>query len=103
WCGFEEGGLVHIADGAARLYGRADGLASESIRSLRLDAQGTLWVGTADGGLSRFKDGRFATLGPEQGIVDRFIGCILEDSAGNLWLSSHHGLQRVRRDDLDRC
>jgi len=102
WCGFEEGGLARLARGELSTFGRKDGLASDSVRCLFSDGD-TLWVGTADGGLSRLKDGRFANVGVAQGLVDSFIGCILADDQGYLWLSTHHGLQRIRRDELNRC
>ncbi|HLP24511.1 MAG TPA: two-component regulator propeller domain-containing protein, partial [Acidobacteriota bacterium] len=57
WCGFEEGGLAHLADGKVTIYHREDGLASDSVRCLLVDGD-TLWIGTADRGLCRYKDGR---------------------------------------------
>jgi signal transduction histidine kinase/ligand-binding sensor domain-containing protein len=102
WCGFEEGGLARLADGKLTIFHRQDGLASDSVRCLFSDDD-SLWIGTADGGLSRFKNGRFANLGVAQGLVDSFIGYILADDLGYLWLSTHHGLQRIAKDELNRC
>lgn len=103
WCGLVQGGLVHL-DGERRVqYRRADGLASDAVQCLHADERGMLWIGTADRGLSRFKDGRFVTLGKEQGLVDNVVCAILDDGLGYLWLSTHRGLQRIAKDELDRC
>ena len=103
WCGFEEGGLARIANGEVSTFHRKDGIASDSVQCLLSDDDGSLWIGTADNGLSRFKNGRFANLGVTQGLVDNAICYILDDGLGSLWLSTHHGIQRVAKDDLNRC
>ncbi len=102
WCGFEEGGLVRLADGKLTHFRTSDGLASDSVRCLFADGE-SLWIGTADGGLSRFKNGQFANIGVTHGLVDSFIGYVLGDEFGQLWLSTHHGLQRIAKDELNRC
>jgi signal transduction histidine kinase/ligand-binding sensor domain-containing protein len=103
WCGFEEGGLAHIVDGKVTIFRRQDGIASDAIRSLLVDDDGALWIGTADAGLSRYKQGRFANLGVTQGVADKVICKIVDDGRGYYWLSTHHGLQRVAKDQLNRC
>jgi signal transduction histidine kinase/ligand-binding sensor domain-containing protein len=103
WCGFALGGVARIADGRATLFRRAEGLASEAVYSLCVDEDDTLWVGTADRGLSRFKNGRFSNIGRVEGLVDDAICAILDDGLGYLWLSTHHGLQRIAKRDLNRC
>jgi signal transduction histidine kinase/ligand-binding sensor domain-containing protein len=103
WCGFALGGVARIADGRATLFRRAEGLASDAVHSLCFDEDGTLWVGTADRGLSRYKNGRFSNIGLTEGLVDDAICAILDDGLGYLWLSTHHGLQRIAKSDLNRC
>jgi signal transduction histidine kinase len=77
------------------------GLPSSWIRTLYLDAQGTLWIGTAGGGLSRLQDGRIATFTMREGLLDNTISQILEDDDGNLWLGGDRGIVRVKKRDLD--
>ena len=74
---------------------------SDLIRTLYLDAQGTLWIGTADGGLSRCAAGTFATFTTREGLPDNTISQILEDDAGRLWLGSNRGIACVSKRELD--
>jgi len=103
WCGFGFGGVARLADGQATLFRRTDGLASDAIHSLCIDDDDTLWIGTADRGLSRLKDGRFATINREHGLVDDVVCSILDDGLGCLWLSTHKGIQRITKSELNRC
>jgi signal transduction histidine kinase len=103
WCGFAQSGLARIVGEDVTFYRRADGLGSNSVQCLRADDDGTLWIGTADGGLIRLKDGKFMRLGPEHGLADTIICQILDDGLGYFWLSTHHGIQRVAKDELNRC
>jgi len=103
WCGFGEGGLARVVDGRVLMFHRKDGLASDSVQCLLLDDDGALWIGTVDGGLSRFKNGKFANVSMANGLVDNFVGFLLDDGLGYIWLSTHHGLQRIARDELNRC
>ena len=54
WFGTEGGGLYRLANGNFQHIGRNEGLLSDMIRTLYLDAQGALWIGTAEQGLSRW-------------------------------------------------
>ncbi len=103
WCGFALGGVARFADGRVTLFRTPEGLASDAVYSLCVDDDNMLWVGTADRGLSRFKDGRFSNIGRAQGLVDDAVCAILDDGAGYLWLSTHHGIQRIAKRDLNRC
>ncbi len=103
WCGFAQGGLTRLADGKLSNFRRTDGLGSDAIQCLYADEDGSLWIGTADSGLTRFKGGKFTNLGRAQGLADDVVSYILDDNAGYLWLSTHHGIQRVARDELNRC
>lgn len=103
WCGFAHGGLARLADGQLSFLRRSDGLASDAIQCLLSEPDGTLWIGTADNGLARLKHGRFANLGLAQGMADNVICAILDDGLGNFWISTHHGIQRIAREELNRC
>jgi signal transduction histidine kinase/ligand-binding sensor domain-containing protein len=103
WCGFAQAGLVRLADGKTTSFRQNDGLSSDAVQCIVADDDGSIWIGTADKGLSRFKDGRFANLGVEHGLIDSVIGYILDDGCGFFWLSTHHGLQRISKVELNRC
>lgn len=63
WAGTYEGGLTRIdARGGMQRYTQADdGLPSDTVLSLAVDAAGVLWVGT-DKGLARQQGDRFETV-----------------------------------------
>jgi signal transduction histidine kinase/ligand-binding sensor domain-containing protein len=103
WCGFSEGGLARIAGDDVSFFHRPDGLASDAVQCLFADDDGTLWIGTVDNGLSRFKDGRFANISVDQGLADSAICHLLDDGLGYIWISTHHGIQRVAKNELNRC
>jgi signal transduction histidine kinase len=62
-----------------------------------------LWLGTFGGGLNRFKDGRFAAINAEQGLLNNVICAIAEDKRGYFWMSSHGGILRVSKAELNAC
>ncbi len=103
WCGFSHGGLARFANGEVTFFRREDGVGSNSIQSLHADPDGSVWIGTADNGLTRFRDGHFVNLGVRHGLADSAVCHVLEDDRGFLWLSTHHGIQRVAKADLNRC
>lgn len=103
WCGFTQGGLARVKDGKVTVFGRKDGLPSEALQCLFLDTDGSLWIGTSDNGISRFKGGRFSNLNVTNGLVDNAICHIVDDGLGYFWISTHHGLQRVAKAELNRC
>ena len=94
-------GLVRYDHGKVKRWGEKDGLSSEFLTSLAVDADGTLWLSTSGAGLNRFKDGRITNYGLSQGLYDQTIYRVLPDSLGWLWMTSNHGLFRVARQELD--
>jgi ligand-binding sensor domain-containing protein/signal transduction histidine kinase len=111
--------IVHCGDGSVALgtegagldrysgtnrthFDKQQGLLSDLIRTLYLDARQTLWIGTAGGGLSRLRDGRISTFTTREGLPDNTISQILEDDIGRLWLGSNRGIACVSKRDLDQ-
>ena len=99
--GTEGGGLDRFLGPIQEHFGRQQGIMSDLIRTLYLDAQGTLWIGTAGGGLSRWLDGRISTFTTREGLPDNTISQILEDDAGRLWLGSNRGIAGVSKTELN--
>ncbi len=77
-------GLVRVAGETMRIYGRADGLPSEQISALALDATGSLWVGTWVGGLDRLRDRRFAVFGVPEGLSNDNVRAVLHGRDGSV-------------------
>src|SRR5262249_45275825 len=98
WFGTQDAGLARLDStrlppGWSR-FTTADGLASNSVRSLFEDAANDLWVGHDDGlsrrsnvGWSRL-DAAAVGVGPPPGAVDQ----IVEDTTHTLWLRTRAGL-----------
>lgn len=103
WFGMLGGGLGRLQNGAVKQFQKSDGLASDYVQSLKLDEDGTLWIGTYGSGLNRFKDGKFSIVTAEAGLPNNFICAMEEDSRGNFWISSHRGIFRVSKKELNDC
>ena len=103
WFGMSSGGLGCWKNGELKRFRRSDGLASDFIQCLHFDDEGALWIGTFGGGLSRLKEGRFAVIGKDQGLPDGVICDIEDDGNGYFWMSSHDGIIRADKAELNRC
>lgn len=102
WFSIAEGGLAHLVDGKLTQLRKTDGLSSDSVQCLLRDDD-VLWIGTADGGLNRLKNGRLSTIGVNQGLASNVICHISDDGLGYLWLSTHRGILRLAKTELNRC
>lgn len=74
-----------------RRYTTADGLASNSIYSVKRDSHGFLWFCTGEG-LSRFDGYSFVNYGVDQGLPDRIVTDFVETPSGEYWVGTHRGL-----------
>ncbi len=94
WLGTYDGGLTRVAaDGRMRRYtAERDGLPSDIVMSLAVDAQGTLWVGTTKG-LSRQRGDGFETVALP-GAEGAPIVFSLSVQADGLWVGSSLGVWR---------
>ncbi len=87
--------LVQCTPTETRMFSSADGLPSNSIRSLLFDHDGNLWVGTSNG-LARYAHNRFEPLlmhgvEPLSNVI-----CMFEDAENNLWIGADNGLFRIQ-------
>src|SRR3954466_4639940 len=104
WFGMFGGGLGKLENGKVTQLRKTNGLASDFVQCLYIDpADGAVWIGTAESGLNRYKDGRFASITTTHGLRDNVISHIADDALGNFWISSHGGIMRVAKADLNRC
>jgi signal transduction histidine kinase/streptogramin lyase len=101
WFGMMGGGLGRLRNGALKQYRKPDGLADEFVQAIQPDA-GALWLGTMSG-LSRFDGERFASVGLAQGLPNDVVCAIKDDGQGHFWISSHNGIFRVDKNELNRC
>ena len=101
WIGTHGNGLHRFLEGRHTALHTADGLPNEFVRSLHADGDGAVWVGMYGGGLLRWKDGRLAPAAPRRDLPDDVICDFEEDGTGQLWISTHHGLFRVAKSELN--
>ncbi|MEM7350390.1 MAG: two-component regulator propeller domain-containing protein, partial [Acidobacteriota bacterium] len=94
-------GLFRLVGEDSTSYTTADGLLSNSFRSLYEDDAGTLWIGSHGGGLVRYREGEFTSFTARSGLLTNDVWSILEDYAGRLWLSNDSGIQRLAKQDLE--
>ena len=101
WIGTENDGLQELRAGKFVSFHKQDGLPSEHISSLYVDADGVLWVGTT-GGLAWLRDGKWHQYTSGDGLYSDRLDYVIEDTRSNLWLGSNRGLIRVAKQALDQ-
>jgi len=99
WAGTYGKGLWRVEGDRRRLYTEADGLGSDSMRSLYQDPDGTLWIGTFGGGLNAWRGGRFLRFTQKDGLLSDNVAGISDDGE-SLWLSTTRGISRVSKRQL---
>ncbi|HKI70618.1 MAG TPA: two-component regulator propeller domain-containing protein, partial [Verrucomicrobiae bacterium] len=101
WIGTEGDGVYQFKGIVHAHLSTTNGLLSDLVRTLYLDAQRTLWIGTAGGGLSSWRQGRVTTITSREGLPDNTISQIIEDDTGHLWLGSNRGIACVSKRELE--
>ncbi|MCW1923831.1 ATP-binding protein [Luteolibacter arcticus] len=101
WVAATGAGLFRWEAGKIRQWKEADGLPTDMLQALHLDADGTLWIGTNGGGLAWLKDGAIHSVDARHGLGDNSIAQILEDDDGYLWLGCNRGISRVSKRELE--
>jgi ligand-binding sensor domain-containing protein/signal transduction histidine kinase len=101
WIGTHGNGLHRFIGGRHTPFHVAEGLPNEYVRTLFADGDGAVWVGMYGGGLLRWKDGALAQAAPRKDLPDDVICNILDDGTGQFWISTHHGLFRAARTELN--
>jgi ligand-binding sensor domain-containing protein/signal transduction histidine kinase len=74
----------------------------DSVYSLLVSADGSLWAGTEGGGLLRYRGGKFRTFGAAEGLTNGFVRTIYEDRDRKLWVGTDDGLFRLQGERLER-
>ena len=79
---------------ALESFTAAQGLANDSVTTIRTDSRGYLWFGTLDG-LSRYDGAHFVNYLTNDGLPDRMIWSIAEDRQGGLWIGTSSGIAEM--------
>jgi ligand-binding sensor domain-containing protein len=64
----------------------------ETISTLCLSGDSSLWIGTTFSGLRRIKNENIFRYGGTEGLISRQIQTLLESRAGHIWIGSSYGL-----------
>lgn len=91
WVGTDRGGVAVFERGRlTATYTTSDGLAHNSIRTIRQTRDGSIWIGTLQG-LSHWSGGRFTTYGAADGLSTGHVRALHEDADGTLWIGTYGG------------
>src|SRR5262249_53358680 len=98
WIGTRKDGLVHVHDGRADAFTRADGLSGDFILDLFEDREGSIWVVTS-AGIDRFRVLALTTLSVRTGLP-ALAQSLLSTANGGVWLGTEAGLYRWKNGNL---
>ncbi|MFZ5551252.1 MAG: ligand-binding sensor domain-containing protein [Pseudomonadota bacterium] len=93
WIGTDGRGIVHVKDGKADAFTRADGLSGNIACSLFQDREGNIWFGS-EKGLDRFRKLPVTTLSTPQGLPSEGTRSVLAATDGSVWVATNDGLAR---------
>jgi ligand-binding sensor domain-containing protein len=102
WIGTQEGGVVHLQDGAFSMLRTSQGLSSGTVQCLGSDQAGTLWAGT-DSGLNRWVGERFESFFKNDGLPDDGVFALLQPAGGPLLFATGKGLARFNGQRFTPC
>jgi ligand-binding sensor domain-containing protein/class 3 adenylate cyclase len=102
WLGSEEQGLFHMVRNEVAHYGRTEGLQSDAVEAILLDAYENLWLGTKRGvhhvELDVLQEHviNITAYGPEDGFIgiESLPGAVLLDTDSSLWFGTVRGAIR---------
>ena len=96
WLGSTGAGLIRFQPGGSRAVTTADGLTHNSITSLLVGRDSSLWVGTSSG-LNRVVDGQVRPFEGHERFAGLNVRTMYEDVDGTLWVGTYgRGLLRLR-------
>jgi signal transduction histidine kinase/ligand-binding sensor domain-containing protein len=100
WIGGRGFGLYRFQNNRFTAWGRANGLASETVRSLLASSDGDVWLGIdTPRQVQQLHDGKFTSFKMPPGA--RTIRAMAEDSRGNIWVGTAEGqLLRITGNQL---
>jgi ligand-binding sensor domain-containing protein/class 3 adenylate cyclase len=91
WFGTDGGGVIRYDGRSFTNYTTAQGLGSNTVRSMAESPNGDLWFGTDGGGACRFNGKYFRQFTTKDGLGNDNIWCILVDKKGNTWFGTDGG------------
>ena len=99
WLGRRSGGLTHLhprdpqgSSWKAETFTTQNGLAQNSVYSVRVAGDGSVWAGTLSAGVSHFRNGIFTNYTTRDGLVSNTVASIAEGTDGALWFATPKGV-----------
>ncbi|HET9646269.1 MAG TPA: two-component regulator propeller domain-containing protein [Burkholderiaceae bacterium] len=99
WIGSLGLGLIHLKDGQADTFTRAEGLSGNIACSLFEDREGNIWYGS-EKGVDRFRKLPVTTLSTKQGLPDELARSVVATRDGSIWVATDQGLARWKESRL---
>jgi signal transduction histidine kinase/ligand-binding sensor domain-containing protein/CheY-like chemotaxis protein len=98
WLASYDSGLYRVdPDGGVRLFDRAAGFPSSSIRFVVQDSWRNIWVGTNGDGLVRLRRRTFSSFGEESGLPDVPVKSLALHSDGSVFVATYgKGVYRLQ-------
>jgi len=96
WLGRQRGGLTeltrHGPEWQARTYTQKDGLPQDSVFTVTVARDGSVWAGTVSSGVAVLRHGNFESYTLANGLQSNAIFSSLETADGKMWFASPSGL-----------
>ncbi|MFL5579482.1 MAG: two-component regulator propeller domain-containing protein [Gemmatimonadaceae bacterium] len=87
WAASESNGVARLAGGRWRVFTTRDGLSSDRVTALHIDARGAAWVGTR-AGICRIVGDRIEHLPALPGADAAIVTALTTDAEGHLWIGT---------------
>jgi signal transduction histidine kinase len=99
WIGTKSRGLLHVKDGKADAFTRADGLTGNISCALFEDHEGNIWYGS-EKGIDRFRKLPVTTVSAKQGLPDEVTKSVLATADRSIWAATDGGIVRWKDGEL---
>ena len=93
WIGTAGLGIIHVKDGKADSFTRAEGLSGNIACSLFEDREGNIWFGS-EKGLDCFRRLPVTTLSTPQGVPNEVTKSVRATTDGSVWVATDDGPAR---------
>jgi signal transduction histidine kinase/ligand-binding sensor domain-containing protein len=97
WVGTNGNGMFRIRGNLVDHYGRADGLAGDSVGALFEDREGILWAATPGEGIDKFRDPPIASFSIFEGLGNDLPQGVLASRDGTIWVANLGSLDHIEK------
>ena len=97
WVGTNGNGIFRIRGNLVDHYGRADGLATDTVAALFEDKEGVLWAATPGEGIDKFRDPPIASFSTFEGLGNDLPQGVLATRDGTIWVANFGSLDHIEK------